>query len=65
MTSRQRAEQQTETYRALIEIAEEVAATPKTALDTTEDLRGKAITDAMKIDASATRARITAALASR
>ena len=51
MTSRQRAEQQTETYRALIEIAEEVVATAKTALDTTKDLRGKTITDAMKIDA--------------
>jgi IS5 family transposase len=51
MTSRQRVEQQTETYRALIEIAEEVVANAKTALDTTKDLHGETVTDAMMIDA--------------
>src|SRR5215469_9295898 len=51
MTSRQRAERLTETYRALIEIAEEVVGNAKTALDTTKDLHGETITDAMKIDA--------------
>ena len=50
MTSRQRVEQQTETYRALIEIAEEVVANAKTALDTTKDLRGNTVNDALEID---------------
>jgi transposase, IS5 family len=51
MTNRQRVEHQKETYRALIEIAEEVVANAKIALDTTKDLRGETVTDAMKIDA--------------
>jgi hypothetical protein len=35
----------------LIEIAEEVVANAKTALDTTKDLHGETIIDAVKIDA--------------
>ncbi len=50
-TCRQRLEPQAETYRALIEIAEEVVANARTALDTTKDLHAETIINAMKIDA--------------
>jgi hypothetical protein len=50
-TCRQRLEPQAETYRTLIEIAEEVVANAKTALDTAKDLQGETIIGAMKIDA--------------
>jgi transposase, IS5 family len=51
MTTRQRHDRQTETYRALIGIANEVVASAKTALDTTSNLCGKDLLAAMKIDA--------------
>jgi transposase, IS5 family len=51
MTTRQRQDQQTGTYRELIGIAEAVVADAKTALDKTGKLRGKDLYAAIKIDA--------------
>jgi len=51
MTARQRGERQTETYRALIEIAEEVVANAKAALDATGKSRGKDTQAMLEIDA--------------
>src|SRR5438309_300106 len=51
MTTRQRQDRQTATYRALIGIAEEVVASARTALDKTSKLRGKSLLAAMTIDA--------------
>jgi IS5 family transposase len=47
MTTRQRQERQTATYRALIGIAEEVVASAKAALDKTANMRGKDLFAAM------------------
>ena len=51
MTTRQREDRQTATYRELIGIAEEVVANAKIALDKTSKMRGKDVFAAMKIDA--------------
>jgi transposase, IS5 family len=51
MTTRQRPDRQTATYRALIGIAEEVVASAKAALDKTANMRGKDLFAAMTIDA--------------
>jgi transposase, IS5 family len=51
MTTRQRQDQQTGTYREPIGIAEEVVADAKTALDKTSKLRGEDLYAAIKIDA--------------
>jgi transposase, IS5 family len=51
MTTRQREDWQTTTYRELIGIAEEVVANAKIALDKTSKMRGKDVFAAMKIDA--------------
>ena len=54
MTSRQRqgaGSRHTATYRALIEIAEEVVANAKAALEKTAKMRGKGLFAAMTIDA--------------
>jgi IS5 family transposase len=51
MTTRQRQERQTTTYRALIGIAEEVVANAKTALEKTTTMRGKDLFAAMAVDA--------------
>jgi transposase, IS5 family len=51
MTTRQRQDQQTGTYRELIGIAAEVVANAKTTLDKTGKLRGKDLYAAIKIDA--------------
>jgi IS5 family transposase len=50
MTARQRGERQTETYRALIEIAEEVVANARAALDATGKSRGKDTQAMVEID---------------
>src|SRR5260370_791921 len=52
MTTRQRPDRQTATYRALIGIAEEVVASAKAALDKTAMMRGKDVFAATGIDAS-------------
>lgn len=51
MTTRQREDRQTATYRELVGIAEEVLANAKIALDKTSKMRGKDVFAAMKIDA--------------
>src|SRR5260370_800977 len=51
MTTRQRPDRQTATYRALIGIAEEVVASAKAALEKTAMMRGKDLFAAMAIDA--------------
>jgi len=51
MTTRQRPDRQTATYRALIGIAEEVVASAKAALDKIANMRGKDLFAAMRIDA--------------
>jgi IS5 family transposase len=51
MTTRQRQDRQTATYRALIEIAAEVVANARTALEKTANMRGKDLFAAMRIDA--------------
>ena len=51
MTTRQRHEQQTHTYRALIDIAEEVVASARMALDDTAAMRGKDLFTALNIEA--------------
>ena len=50
MTARQRGERQTETYRALIEIAEEVVANARAALDAAGKSRGKDTQAMIEID---------------
>jgi IS5 family transposase len=52
MTTRQRQDQQTATYRALIGIAEEVVTNAKTVLKNTAMLRGKDLFANLKIDAT-------------
>ena len=51
MTTRQRQERQTTIYRALIGVAEDVAASAKTALERTATMRGEDLSAAMAIDA--------------
>jgi IS5 family transposase len=51
MTTRQRQDRQTATYRALIDIAAEVVANARTALEKTANMRGKDLFAAMRIDA--------------
>jgi transposase, IS5 family len=50
MTARQRDERQAETYRALIEIAEEVVANARAAVDATGKSRGKDVQAMVEID---------------
>jgi len=50
MTARQRDERQAETYRALIEIAEEVVANARTAVDASGKSRGKDVHAMVEID---------------
>jgi transposase, IS5 family len=57
MTTRQRQDQQTATYRALIGIAEEVVTNAKTVLKNTAMLRGKDLFANLKIDATRERGR--------
>jgi IS5 family transposase len=50
MTTKQRHEQQTETYRVLIGIAEEVVGDARTALETTRQMRGRDMSADMAIE---------------
>ena len=61
MTTRQRHERQSGTYRALIGIAEEVVANARMVLERTGKRRGKDIFADLAIDRSGNRSRTTVA----